>query len=49
MNTIETEQFRRALHLSRLIPLGHKHSPEKKAAVKRWCDAIKKALANSGN
>lgn len=48
MRTIETEDFRRALHLAKLMPLG-KHSEAKKLAVRKWCDAIKKALANSSN
>lgn len=45
MLTTETEEFRRALHLAKLMPLG-RHSEAKKAAIRKWCDAIKKALAN---
>jgi len=42
--TTNTEAFKRAIHLSRLIPLGRKDEA-KKAAVKRWHDAIQLALA----
>lgn len=43
MSTIETDQFKSALHLSRLIPLGR---DSKKEAVSRWNQAIKLALAH---
>lgn len=47
MKTTETEEFRRALHMAKLMPLG-KHSEAKKLAIRRWRDAIKKALAVGG-
>lgn len=49
MKTTDTEAFKTALHLSRLIPLGYKRTEAKKLAVRRWRDAIKKALANRCN
>ena len=48
MRTVDTEDFRRALHLAKLMPLG-KHSEEKKQAVKRWHEAVIKMLANNSN
>lgn len=44
MKTIETDAYRRALHLSKLIPLGKK-TQAKKDAVHRlylaWVDMLK--------
>lgn len=48
MLTIETEEFRRALHLAKLMPLG-RHSEAKKQAVKRWHEAVKNMLAHNSN
>lgn len=48
MLTTDTEAFRRALHLAKLMPLG-KHSTEKEAAVRRWHEAVLKMLANNSN
>lgn len=42
--TTNTEEFSRALHLSKLIPLGRKDDA-KKASVHRWNHAMQKALA----
>lgn len=49
MKTIDTDEFKTALHLSKLIPLGFKRTEANKLAVRRWRDAIKKALANTSN
>lgn len=46
--TMQSDSFKRALHLSRLIPLGKKDEA-KKQAVHRWCEAIKLALAEGRN
>lgn len=43
MNTMQSESFKTALHLSKLIPLGAK-TPEKKAAVNRLMTQCKKFL-----
>ena len=43
---MQSEAFKDALHLSKLIPLGKK-TEAKKQAVHRWCEAIKKALASA--
>lgn len=48
MKTNETEAFKDALHLSRLIPLGAKNQA-KKDAVTRWKNAIVKALQHKSN
>lgn len=44
MHTLDTEAYRRAKHLSKLIPLGKK-TDAKKQAVHNWCDAVKIMLA----
>jgi len=46
--TTNTDEFRRALHLSKLIPLGRKDDAKKKA-VNNWNDAMQKALAVGRN
>lgn len=43
MKTIDTDQFKQALHLSRLMPLG---KDNKRESVHRWAEAIKLALAH---
>jgi hypothetical protein len=43
MKTIETEEYRRAIHLSKLIPLGKK-TQEKKDAVHNLFLALKEML-----
>jgi hypothetical protein len=44
--TMQSQSFKTAIHLSKCIPLGAK-TPEKKEAVRRWCDAVKFMLANN--
>jgi hypothetical protein len=43
MKTTETQEYKDAIHLSKLIPLGKK-TPEKKAAVHRLMQQIKVML-----
>lgn len=44
MKTIETKEFAEAIHLAKLIPIGTKQ--QKRVAVRRWRDGIKRALAH---
>lgn len=46
--TMQSEAFKTAKHLSKLIPLG-KVTQEKKEAVHRWHAAMQKALAEGRN
>lgn len=43
MLTTDTDQFKQAIHLSRLMPLG---KDNKREAVHKWAEAIKLALAH---
>lgn len=45
MKTTETEAFKDAIHLSKLIPLGKK-TATKKQAVHELCEAWKRMLRN---
>jgi hypothetical protein len=44
--TMQSESFKDAIHLSRIIPLGKK-TPEKKAAVSKLMTGIKRFLAEN--